>query len=86
MASKTSARGTAGKPGGSARGGTSRASASKSTRSPATAKTVAFEPEIAESGVVRAWQGMGHAVGGVARAFRLEPIDPAERRDSRSRE
>jgi S-DNA-T family DNA segregation ATPase FtsK/SpoIIIE len=76
MASKTSARGSAGNTGRSARGKISRSASGTST-----VKTVAFESLPRDSALVRGWSGFGHAVGGVARAFRLTPIDPLDRRD-----
>ncbi|MGO1537795.1 MAG: DNA translocase FtsK [Leucobacter sp.] len=77
MASKTSTRGKTGKTGGTrSRSGTSR------TRTSATTKVLATESEQpSESLIVRAWNGVAHAVGGAARAFRVEPLDPAARRD-----
>lgn len=47
----------------------------------ATAKTVAFEAASRDPWLVRAWTATGHGIGGLARAFRLEPIAPEDRRD-----
>ena len=72
MASKGSSRGKSEKPPakGAARG------------SQATAKTrVLVETEQPEGVVVRGWQGLAHGVGSLARMFRSEPLDPADRRD-----
>ena len=81
MASKTSTRGKSGS-GNTKRSGARR---SGSTASPArsTAKTrVLAEPtEPTESLFVRAWNGLAHSVGGTARAFRVEQLDPDDRRD-----
>ncbi|QIK62434.1 DNA translocase FtsK [Leucobacter viscericola] len=73
MATKASSRGKSGKP--AARG-------SRSSGTRATAKTkVLMEAEPAEGVLVRAWNGLAHAVGGAARAFRTEPLAPEDRRD-----
>ncbi|MBO1902107.1 DNA translocase FtsK [Leucobacter weissii] len=77
MAGKTASRS---KTQGSSR---ARSTARSSSRSNATAKTKVLEPAPEEqSGLVgRAWQGAAHGVGGLARAFRPEPMPPEERRD-----
>ncbi|MFV0434249.1 MAG: DNA translocase FtsK [Leucobacter sp.] len=73
MASKTSSRA---KTGGTPERG------SRSSGSRATAKTkVLVETEPTEGVVVRAWNGLAHVVGGAARAFRVEPLAPEDRRD-----
>ncbi|MEJ6489479.1 DNA translocase FtsK [Leucobacter sp. USCH14] len=73
MASKASSRQHTGK-------AASRGSRSAETR--ATAKTkVLAEPEATDGVVVRAWNGLAHAVGAAARAFRVEPLAPEDRRD-----
>lgn len=73
MATKASSRGKSGKP--AARG-------SRSSGTRATAKTkVLMEAEPSEGILVRAWNGLAHAVGGAARAFRTEPLAPEDRRD-----
>ena len=79
MASKTSTRGKAG-------GGTGKRSAARGARSTAkssTAKTKVLveSTEPSDPLVVRAWTALAHSVGGAARAFRIEPLDPADRRD-----
>ncbi|MFD5599655.1 DNA translocase FtsK [Leucobacter sp. NPDC058333] len=73
MASKASSRQQSGK---TADRGT------RSTASRATAKTkVLAEPAPSEGIVVRAWNGLAHAIGAAARAFRVEPLAPEDRRD-----
>lgn len=73
MASKASSRQHTGK-------AATRGSRSADTR--ATAKTkVLAEPEATDGVVVRAWNGLAHAVGAAARAFRVEPLAPEDRRD-----
>ena len=73
MATKASSRGKSGKP--AARG-------SRSSGTQATARTrVLAEAEPTEGLLVRAWNGRAHAVGGAARAFRLEPLASEDRRD-----
>ena len=73
MATKASSRGKSGKP--AARG-------SRSSGTQATAKTrVLAEAEPTDGVLVRAWNGLAHAVGGAARAFRLEPLANEDRRD-----
>ncbi|PRI10740.1 DNA translocase FtsK [Leucobacter massiliensis] len=73
MASKASPREKSGKT--AARG-------TRSTATRSTAKTrVLAEPEPTDGVIVRAWNGLSHAVGGAARAFRVEPLAPEDRRD-----
>lgn len=73
MASKASSRQHTGKT--AARG-------SRSTQTRATAKTkVLAEPEPTDGIIVRAWNGLAHAFGAAARAFRVEPLAPEDRRD-----
>ncbi|WP_053388054.1 FtsK/SpoIIIE family DNA translocase [Leucobacter japonicus] len=73
MASKASSRQQSGKT--AARG-------TRSTATRATAKTkVLAEPVHTDGVLVRAWNGLAHAVGAAARAFRVEPLAPEDRRD-----
>ncbi|WP_224780791.1 DNA translocase FtsK [Leucobacter sp. Psy1] len=76
MPSKTSARGKTGK----ATGTSTRANSKTSAKTSKT-RVLAEAPEPTEGVMVRAWRGLGHGVGAAARAFRLEPLDPADRRD-----
>ncbi|QBE47877.1 DNA translocase FtsK [Leucobacter triazinivorans] len=73
MASKASSREKTGKT-------AARGSRAAGTRATARTKVLA-EPEPTEGVLVRAWNGLAHAVGGAARAFRVEPLAPADRRD-----
>ncbi|MBK0420879.1 cell division protein FtsK [Leucobacter sp. CSA2] len=73
MASKASSR---------EKSGGSRSQGSRTTSTRTSAKTkVLMEPEPTDGVVVRAWRGLSHAVGGAARAFRVEPLAPEDRRD-----
>ncbi|WP_336661483.1 FtsK/SpoIIIE family DNA translocase [Leucobacter sp. USHLN154] len=73
MASKASSRQNAGKT-------ATRGARTADTR--ATAKTkVLAEPEPTDGVIVRAWNGLAHAFGAAARAFRVEPLAPEDRRD-----
>ena len=63
------------------KGAQSRTSSSKgATRTSATTKVIMSEPER-DSVIVRAWNGLAHAVGAGARAFRAEALEPEARRD-----
>ena len=59
--------------------------AGRGSRAPgtqATATTRVLMEESDQPGIVsRAWLGLAHAVGGAARAFRTEPLEPDQRRD-----
>lgn len=63
------------------KGAQSRTSSSRgSTRTSATTKVLMVEDER-EGVIVRSWNGLSHAVGAGARAFRAEPLEPEARRD-----
>lgn len=68
MASKTSSRSKKGAPG-------------RNSRSGSNSKTRVVEPIHSDSALVRFYLMLAHGVGGVARAFRAEPLEPALRRD-----
>ncbi len=74
MASKASSR---------SKSGSTASRGSRTQASRATAKTkVLAEAQPSDGVLVRAWNGLAHAVGGAARAFRVEPLAPEDRRDS----
>ncbi|MBN9613676.1 MAG: cell division protein FtsK [Actinobacteria bacterium] len=74
MAGKTSSRASA------SGASTPRSKTQSTSRARSSAKTKVIEPEP-QGGFSRAWQGLAHAIGGAARAFRPEPIAPEDRRD-----
>ena len=74
MAGKTSSRASA------SGASTPRSKTQSTSRARSSAKTKVIEPEP-QGGFTRAWQGLAHAIGGAARAFRPEPIAPEDRRD-----
>ncbi len=67
----------------SSRGSSDKTPATKKTprTSSATAKTTAFVAEETPGILSRMWLATAHGIGGLCRAFRVERMDPEERRD-----
>lgn len=59
-----------------------RGSTGRNTRGSSSSKTKVIEPVQSDSALVRFYLMLAHGVGGVARSFRAEQIDPNERRDA----
>ena len=81
MVSKTSTRGKAGNTGAKRSGTRGARTTAQAKKSTATTRVLAESTTPSSPLIVRAWNGVAHAAGGAARAFRVSPLEAADRRD-----